>query len=232
MPIFYCLLFIALGGLAQSFDFFAQLSIRLKNLDSVFERQIRFLFTRRQITGSSIKGQRLVILSVSHMVFSSAQLQRKFFWVELTCQGDFFDSLWQISKAVVNLRQPRNVLRRLAFAFRNRFPNLQRLIGTFENMKVLTEVFAILRFARRQFDRLFVALDGFCFQPGLTIEICHLRVRDRIVGPRFDNTAPDLDRLFASFRLFDVAILHHQLAPVAQKVWISRCRFNQQRILL
>ena len=199
MPVIDRLRFITRGHTSQPFDLFVKLSIGLKDLDPILECLIGFLIAVRQISGCLIESQRLAILSVPHMVFSSPQLQRELFRIKLTGQSNFLDRLRQVSEAVVNLCQPRDVFRRLTFAFGNRFPNLQRLIGAFQNMKVLTKVLAILRFAGREFDCFLVTLNRFGFESRLTIEIGNLRMRDRIVGSRFDNSAPNFDRLLATF---------------------------------
>ena len=137
----------------------------------------------------------------------------------------------QIAKAIVNFCQPRDVFSILALAFGDRFPGRQRFVGPFEDVEVLAQVLAVLRFAGRKFDGFFVTLDRRVFQASLAIEVSDLRVSQRVVGSCFYNTAPNFQSLFATFCLFNFFVTHHQLAPVTEKVRIARSRLDQFGIL-
>ena len=222
---------IVLRDFTQPIDLFLKLAIRLENLDPTLERQFRFFFACGKFSSRSVVGKRLVELIMAHVVFSCSQLQREFFRFQLASQSNLLDCLRQVTKTVVDFRQPRHVFRRVAFAFSDRFPNLQRVLGSLENMKVLTKIFTVLCFARRQLNRSLISFDRFCLESRLPIEVSNLRVGERIFRSCFDNATPNLDCLLAPFRFFNIAILHHQLAPVAKEVRIPGSRLNQQRIL-
>ena len=98
-------------------------------------------------------------------------------------------------------------------------------------MKVLSEIFAILRIGGRQLDGLLVEIQSVIDHFGLAQEVGDLRRGDRVVGLRHQEPAPDCRGSRLAIGQGTGCVAQDQCPPVAEGVRIIGVGLVEQLVL-
>ena len=133
----------------QRGDAFVETFVVDVDLDLLGQHRLVLFVVLRQLPGPIERGQRAFELFGPNLQLGRLQLQGKVLGIEAAGLGDLRQRLLEVAELRENFCQSRHVRRRVQGALGQRTPSGLGLLGSLENVIILSEVLAILRGSRR-----------------------------------------------------------------------------------